>query len=629
MIESLLKKYWGYTSFRPNQREIILSVIHGNDTLALLPTGGGKSICYQLPALLKDGVCFVFSPLIALMKDQVDGLKKRGISATALHSGLTGLELDTELQNILNNKYKLVYLSPERAATLKFRSYLKNIKVSFFVVDEAHCISEWGHQFRPEYLKLGELRDCAPSANVIAVTATATQHVQEDIYRVLKFTSKDNIFSSSFFRPNLNYLLFQESNKIERILRIINNVPGSGLVYVNTRRKAKQVAKSLLDNEISCAFYHGGLDSAERGKVQDDWLTNKTKIVVCTNAFGMGIDKPDVRTVIHYGTTNSPEAYYQEAGRAGRDGKTAYCVTLATIDDVESWNDYPTISRLEHILNCLYNYHQLAFTTGKNATYPIDLNRFLDNFSLGFQEVKVSLSVLHGLGFLKSNDTNADQPKVKILVDNEELYKYQVSHNIEDTFIKVLLRSYNGLFDSHRVIRYSDLTSRLKVNTARLKEVLTKLSNDGIIDFVPETGGNSITYLKARPITIRFDKKRYLMLSDRDEYRKTYMKSYIENNSKCRHNFLLAYFGEERKEDCGKCDICRLVKRANLRGNSLDSLIHQIKELTINKEVTYASLIANFSLIEEDKIAETVKWLLDNEQLIKTNQRYTWNPNRA
>ncbi|MGB0851540.1 MAG: RecQ family ATP-dependent DNA helicase, partial [Bacteroidia bacterium] len=330
MLESLLKKYWNFDSFRPLQREIILSVMQGDDTLALLPTGGGKSLCYQLPAIAKEGVCFVFSPLIALMKDQVDNLKKIGVSAVALHSGLNSREIETELENTLNGKYKLVYLSPERASTQMFRSYLVNIPVSFFVVDEAHCISQWGHQFRPEYLRIGELREIVPDASFVAVTATATDYVKEDIVTQLKFNQNYKNFVQSFKRENLSYLVIRESNKIKRIVSILKKLRGSGIVYANTRRKCEEIASVLVKSGVSSEFYHGGLDNDKRSQIQQNWIEKRTRIVVCTNAFGMGIDKSDVRVVFHYERPDSPEAYYQEAGRAGRDGLESYCILLTS-----------------------------------------------------------------------------------------------------------------------------------------------------------------------------------------------------------------------------------------------------------------------------------------------------------
>ena len=630
MLESLLKKHWGFGSFRPLQREIILSVLQGNDTLALLPTGGGKSICYQLPALAKEGVCFVFSPLIALMKDQVDNLTKRNITAVALHSGLTNNELETELQNTLNGKYKLVYLSPERAATKQFRSYLKNIPVSFFVVDEAHCISQWGHQFRPEYLQLGELKEIVPDSNFIAVSATATDHVQSDILKFLNFKNDEHIFKKSFKRENLSYLVFKESNKVQRIVKILSKLHGTALVYANTRRKCEEVAKLLEASGISGAYYHGGLASNLRAQVQEDWLSNKTRVVVCTNAFGMGIDKPDVRLVVHYEAPKSPEAYYQEAGRAGRDGLAAYCILLANNAEVkDSWNSYPSLPQLEHILNCLYNYHQMAFTSGKGMTYPLNIQEFIERFKLKYHEVNNALGVLHALGYVKLNEALFNLPKVKFIVGQEELYKYQVANAVQDMFIKLLLRSHGGMFEHYVGLRYDELAKRQKCSQADLKKQLIKLSEDGIIDYIPGQSGNSVTYLKARPTKIEFDKKVYVTLRDREDYRQEYINLYTNNNSDCRENMLLKYFGEDRKEDCGKCDICRLLKKTSFKKNELNDVIALIKEQTVNNSLTFEAILGLFNSLEEKKIATTIKWLLDNEHLIKTNQTYTWNKNQA
>ncbi|PCJ67231.1 MAG: recombinase RecQ [Bacteroidetes bacterium] len=630
MLEGLLKKHWGYDSFRPLQREIILSVMQGDDTLALLPTGGGKSICYQLPAIAKEGVCFVFSPLIALMKDQVDNLMKHGISAVALHSGLNSREIETEMQNTLNGKYKLVYLSPERAATKLFRSYLANIPVSFLVVDEAHCISQWGHQFRPEFLKIGELREIVPEASFIAVTATATESVAKDIISYLTFKSGYSVFKKSFTRDNLSYLVIRDSNKIKRILTIFNKTKGTGIVYANTRRKCEEIAIALQKEGISCAFYHGGLENDKRSQIQQSWMDNRKRVVVCTNAFGMGIDKPDVRVVIHFEKPESPEAYYQEAGRAGRDGLAAYCILLADNDSPkELWNNFPTVQQLEHTLQCLYNYHQVAFTAGKGVTYPMDLLAFTKNFSISIWQVMSSLGVLHSLGFVKLNEQLFQLPRVKFIVEQSELYAYQVKHPIQDMFIKLLLRSYGGMFDHYAAVRFGDLAARQKCSIGDIVKQLKVLHTDGILDFIAGEEGNTLTYLEARPTKVSFDKKAYLLLREREEYRKEYIAGYEMLSEGCRENYLLKYFGEDRTETCGKCDICRLLKKSKMDSDQFTVLVNKIEKLTLNKNVDLTTIVSTFGTFEEHQVVEVIKWLLDNEYLTKLNHTYTWTRNQA
>jgi ATP-dependent DNA helicase RecQ len=603
--------------------------MQGEDTLALLPTGGGKSICYQLPALAKEGVCIVFSPLIALMKDQVDNLVSKGISAVALHSGMTSAEIDTELQNTLNGKYKMVYLSPERAATKTFRSYLSNIPISFLVVDEAHCISQWGHQFRPEYLKLGELRDIVPHANVIAVTATATKHVEEDIHKYLIFKEESQRFTMSFSRNNLSYLVLRESNTLKRISTILSKLKGTGIIYANTRRKCEEIARSLAHEGISATYYHGGLANDKRAQIQQDWIDNRTRIVVCTNAFGMGIDKPDVRVVMHYEKPDSPEAYYQEAGRAGRDGLEAYCILFTRQEKKdESWNNYPTIPQLEHILNCLYNHHQVAFTAGKGVTYPLDVIQFADHFNISIWPLMQGLNVLHSMGFAKLNEQIFQLPRAKFIVGQNELYRYQVKNKVQDQFIKLLLRSYGGMFEHYAALHFGELAKRQKCSKRDIGREVNKLHADGIIDFIQGLEGNTLTYLESRPTKLSFNKKEYLILRDREEYRKEYLNTYQSPKITCRENYLLAYFGESKEETCGKCDICRLGKKAKIGNAELNKTIDHIKSITVDKNLDLEAIVSSFGTFEEEQVVGIIRWLLENQYLTKTNQTYTWNLNQ-
>ena len=629
MLETLLKKHWKFDSFRPQQREIIVSIMQGNDTLALLPTGGGKSLCYQLPALAKEGVCFVFSPLIALMKDQVSNLKKMGISAVALHSGLNRKEIEAEMQNTLNGKYKLVYLSPERASSQHFRSYLINIPVSFFVVDESHCISQWGHQFRPEYLRIGELRSIAPQASIVAVSATATKDVILDIKKYLFFKDNAEFFKSSFVRKNLNYLVINESNKTERIVKILSKLKGTAVIYANTRAKCEEVSEILKVNSISSEAYHGGLENGLRSAIQDRWMANKTRVVVCTNAFGMGIDKPDVRLVIHYEIPQGPEAYYQEAGRAGRDGNTAYCVLLSNNEESKaSWNNFPSLNQAEHLLSCLYNFHQIAFTAGKNESYQIDVFDFANNFRIPIATVKIGLELLHSLGFVKLNEHFFELPKVKFIVNQTNLYTYQVGHKVEDMFIKLLLRSYSSLFDHYASVNFSELAKRQKCGVKDVMKQLKKLNKDGIIDFVQGKEGNSITYLIPRPTKIVLDKVLYLNLINSQEERFQFIKDYAQNRKVCREKFLLKYFDEDKLEDCGKCDICRLLNKLSLRKNRFDEIVVEIKKITVDNPSDLKTILNHFKTFEEKKIAIVIKWLLENEYITKTNRTYTWSKNQ-
>jgi len=624
MLEELLIKYWGHRSFRPKQHDIILSVLNGKDSLVQLPTGGGKSVCYQLPALAKEGVCLVFSPLIALMKDQVDNLKQLGISSIAIHSGLTSNEIEVEMQNILNGKYKLVYLSPERASTQLFKNYIKQINISFLVVDEAHCVSQWGHQFRPEYLKIGELRTLIPNVNLIALTATANKAVKDDIVSYLKLQNDFQSFETSFRRSNLNYIVVKDNNNIRKLISILSKIKGSSIVYVSTRKKAEEVSDLLKKNDISVCYYHAGLDMKQREVIQSNWISNKKRVIVSTNAFGMGIDKPDVRLVVHYDIPSSPESYYQEAGRAGRDGLKSYCILFSNQDQNFHNTEFPGIEQIKHFINCLYNYHQIAFTAGKGITYNFDLIDFTKNFNLPFKSALTSLNLLESLGFLSNQNSN-HQDKIKIIVNHEDLYTYQVKHANLDSVIKALLRSYTGLFDHYIPIQIGVVSKKIKSSTKQLIQALEKLNSDSIIEYIPKSSDNTITYLKSRPTKINIDITLYTQLKNQTEYRKKYMFDYANNTSSCRENYLLKYFEEIVQENCGNCDICRNKNKNFSSKKNKELLISSIKELTFEGEVEIHNIVSSHTAYDSQEIISIVKWLMENQYLLKTNNKYTWN----
>ena len=624
MLEELLIKYWGHRSFRPKQHDIILSVLNGKDSLVQLPTGGGKSVCYQLPALAKEGVCLVFSPLIALMKDQVDNLKQLGISSIAIYSGLTSNEIEVEMQNILNGKYKLVYLSPERASTQLFKNYIKQINISFLVVDEAHCVSQWGHQFRPEYLKIGELRTLIPNVNLIALTATANKAVKDDIVSYLKLQNDFQSFETSFRRSNLNYIVVKDNNNIRKLISILSKIKGSSIVYVSTRKKTEEVSDLLKKNDISVCYYHAGLDMKQREVIQSNWISNKKRVIVSTNAFGMGIDKPDVRLVVHYDIPSSPESYYQEAGRAGRDGLKSYCILFSNQDQNFHNTEFPGIEEIKHFINCLYNYHQIAFTAGKGITYNFDLIDFTKNFNLPFKSALTSLNLLESLGFLSNQNSN-HQDKIKIIVNHEDLYTYQVKHANLDSVIKALLRSYTGLFDHYIPIQIGVVSKKIKSSTKQLIQALEKLNSDSIIEYIPKSSDNTITYLKSRPTKINIDITLYTQLKNQTEYRKKYMFDYANNTSSCRENYLLKYFEEIVQENCGNCDICRNKNKNFSSKKNKELLISSIKELTFEGEVEIHNIVSSHTAYDSQEIISIVKWLMENQYLLKTNNKYTWN----
>ena len=624
MLESLLKKHWGYTEFRSSQREIILSVIQNQDTLALLPTGGGKSLCYQLPALVKEGVCLVFSPLIALMQDQVEQLQKRNIPAVALHSGLSTQEIETELQNSLNNKYKLLYLSPERAATRLFKEYLKNLDISFIVVDEAHCVSQWGHSFRPEYLKIGELRELLPNASVLALTATATSAVVDDIKKYLQFRKGHALYRSSFQRPNLSYIILRSQHKFEKIEKLLAQLKGSALVYGATRKRCEEMNAYLHAKGHSSMYYHAGLQAEQRSSIQSDWISNKLRIVCCTNAFGMGIDKPDVRIVVHLDCPDSPEAYYQEAGRAGRDGLNSYCILVNDGQQERiNWTNYPTSDELKRILTALYNYHQLAFSSGKDLSYPIDVIQFAEQFKFQIRPLVLGLRILNTQGFIKFNEYLFQQSKLKISVNQSDLYAYQVKHPKEDILLKSILRTYTGLFDHFVNVELDKIAKQIRMPYTVTIEMIKKLESLGILEYEEEKRGSYITYLKARPAVIELDKKHYLLLRERDEYRYDFMQSFMSNHQTCREKLLLNYFEEELEEWCGKCDICRALAKTNSSSKQFGMAIEKIEAICA-KPQSVEEILKALNSSNEKRVLAIIKWLTDNEYLKLDGKKLVW-----
>lgn len=615
MLEALLKEHWGYEAFRPLQREIILEVMQAKDCLALLPTGGGKSICYQLPALAKEGVCFVFSPLIALMQDQVMQLAKRNIPAVALHSGLSKQEIDNELRNAQNGKYKLVYLSPERASSRAFRDFLPHIQTSFFAVDEAHCLSQWGHNFRPEYLKIGELREIKPEVSFLALTATATDSVKADIKKHLNFGSDSAYFQASFKRPNLSYLVINNPRKQAQLVQLLSRLKGSAMVYCSTRRSCEQLASYLNNAKLNAQFYHAGLAPEERKQRQEDWINDQIRIICCTNAFGMGIDKPNVRIVIHYNMPFSPEAYYQEAGRAGRDGLASYCILLKDgLEQKDQWLSYPNTERLIHILEALYNHHQIAHSSGKGLDYPIDLVQFAEHFNFGISELIVSLRILNTQGFIKFNEYLFQEAKLKFLMGQSELYAYQVKHPQEDQLIKAVLRSYGSLFERYVSIDLKAIASAVARSKDAVIGMLNHLKEEGVLDFVAPKSGSFISYLQARPSKIILNKQHYQELRERDEFRSETILHYVQNEMECRERLLLEYFGESLKEDCGRCDICRAAHKSASSTEKFKALIEKISQYS-KEWIAFDNMHQRLGGFNRDKVAHAVQWMLDREIL--------------
>jgi ATP-dependent DNA helicase RecQ len=630
-IHQILLKYWGYSSFRPLQEEIIVSVLEGKDTLALLPTGGGKSITFQVPALAMEGLCLVISPLIALMKDQVDNLNKRGIKAAAIYSGMHQDEIDIVLNKCRFGDFKLLYVSPERLNTIKFRDALRRIKVNLLAVDEAHCISQWGYDFRPPYLKIAEIRQFLPGIPILALTATAVPVVIDDIQKNLLFSRK-NVFSKSFERKNLTYFVFKEEDKIRRMVKIIKTVKGCGIVYVRNRRHTKEIAEMLNKQGIRATFYHAGLDPKDREKRQNLWMKEEKNVMVSTNAFGMGIDKPNVRFVIHYDLPDSLEAYFQEAGRAGRDEKQSFAILLyETADIINSRHNlevtYPGIQKIRDIYNALWNYFSIPVGSGHETSVTFDISGFSEQYN--FQSVIVynALKLLEKEGFLVLSDGLHSPSKLFMKSDKETLYRFQVENTSFDPFIKAILRSYTGIFTEFSVINENELAKRTNLPLHKVIELLKHLEKLQLLDYVPATDKPSITFsedrVDARDIFLA--KENYKDRIQDAEKRLEAVIHYAESSHRCRSYSLLAYFGESGAKRCGKCDVCIERNKIELNDLEFDTILNSIKPVLKEVHCSITELVEAVSSIREDKVIRAVQWLVDNEKIaIDNEKKYFW-----
>jgi len=620
-IQKILVKYWGYNHFRPLQEEIINSVLEGSDTLALMTTGGGKSVCYQVPALVKEGICIVISPLIALMNDQVEFLTRKGIRATMIHSSLTSREIDLILDNCIHGNMKFLYVSPERLDTDLFIARVQQMHVNLIAVDEAHCISQWGYDFRPAYMKIVELRKYFPQVPVLAVTASATPEVAIDIQKKLEF-KKENLLRKSFERKNLSYVVLKEEAKTERLLKIINNVKGSGIIYVRNRRKAEEVAGILKQQNISAEFYHAGLSFDERSKRQEDWLKDKARVIVSTNAFGMGINKANVRFVVHLDLPDSLEAYFQEAGRAGRDEKRAYAVLLYNEADRLSLqrnmiHSFPEITEIKKVYAALSSYYKMLAGSGKGSTFDFSLSDFYSKYSLDASLVINSIKFLEKENYLMLTEGFYRPSRIHVLIKQKDLYRYQVEAPAYDAFIKLLLRSYEGLFDNYINIREYDLAKRSTLTIAEVEDLLQRLDKKEIISYIPQSDKPQLVYLDDchQISNLHISKQHYHELKERALKRMEWVIHYAASTHKCRSEMLLAYFGETETIRCGICDVCIERNKLELSDLEFKNVSEQLKAFLQKEPLSLSDLVHKVTQVREDKILKTVQWLIDNGKI--------------
>lgn len=620
--QAILKQYWGYDSFRGIQEDIIRSIGEGRDTLGLMPTGGGKSVTFQVPALAQEGMCLVITPLIALMKDQVQNLKRRGIKALAVYSGMSRQDIIATLENAIFGNYKFLYISPERLDTDIFRIKLAKMKICLITVDESHCISQWGYDFRPAYLKIAEVRRLLPGVPVLALTATATPEVVKDIQQRLGFR-EENVFRMSFERTNLAYVVRRTENKAAELLHILQRMPGSAILYVRNRRRTKEVTEWLQQQGITADFYHAGLDDAVKDIRQQRWQKGESRVMVATNAFGMGIDKPDVRLVIHLDLPDSIEAYFQEAGRAGRDGQKAYAIILHSKADSTTLrkripDNFPEKDYIRDVYEHLQYYYEMAMGDGRGCVREFDIEDFCRKFKYFPVPVDSALKILTQAGYLEYTDERDNASRLLFTVRREELYRLRERGDDTDRLIQAALRSYTGLFTDYAFISEDTLAVRAGLTHRQVYELLKELSRRRIVSYIPHKKTPYIIYTRERVESERLNipPAVYEERKARYEQRIRAMLDYVTNDTACRSRMLLHYFGEQNEHDCGQCDTCiELRKQTEARTAGLSERIRQCLD---SQPLTPADLAAQIP-VEKDLLTDTLHQMMDNKQIFTHN----------
>ena len=622
----ILKQYWGYDNFRGIQEDIIRSIGEGRDTLGLMPTGGGKSITFQVPALAQEGLCLVITPLIALMKDQVRNLRERGIKATAIYSGMTREEIVIALENCIFGNYKFLYVSPERLDTEIFQIKLRSMHVSLITVDESHCISQWGYDFRPAYLKIADIRQLLPGVPVIALTATATPEVVNDIQQRLQFR-QENVFRMSFERKNLAYVVRHTEDKESELLHILQRVDGSGIVYTRNRKKTKEISLFLNRNHITATFYHAGLNDETKDSRQKAWLKGEFRVMVATNAFGMGIDKPDVRVVIHADVPDSPEAYFQEAGRAGRDGMKAYAVLLFCARDKITLKQrvsdtFPEKSYIRKIYEDINFYYQMAMGDGRGCTFAFNIDEFCRNFKHFPVQTDSALKILTRAGYLEYTDEQDNASRIMFTITKEELYRIREQSEDTEKLIRILLRSYTGLFTDYAYISEDNLSTRSGLSKQQIYETLLSLSRQHILHYIPAKKTPYIIYTRERQETERVYLSKEVYEDRKESYvqRINAMIEYAESENRCRSRMLLRYFGEKNEHNCGQCDVCLQQHQSGLKSGEFEAISQQLQAL-LKENLLSLQEIKDKMQVPENHLIKVVSYLV-SEEIIRQENGY-------
>lgn len=616
----ILTKYWGFTSFRPLQEDIIRSVAAGRDTLGLMPTGGGKSLTFQVPGIASEGICLVITPLIALMKEQVARLNSLEIRSIAIHSGMSADEIEIALENSIYGNYKFLYVSPERISSAVFRYKAAKLNLSLVAIDEAHCISQWGYDFRPSYLKIASLREYI-QGNVpfLALTATATPLVIEDIMNKLAFR-EHNVLRTSSGRKNIYYLVRKVEDKGTYLVKALQDAKGSGIVYVRSRKRCREVAEMLVNGGISADYYHAGLPDEIRDKKQAAWTAGDTRVIVATNAFGMGIDKAEVRFVMHWDVPDSIENYFQESGRAGRDNKQAYAVLLYSPSDTSRLNDsvrkkFPPPEKIKDVYEALCNYLNVPEGSGKDNVFDFNLFDFISKYRLPATETYNSLQFLQREGYLEFTEEINNPSRVHFIVSRDDLYKFQVANESFDSFIKLLLRSYTGMFSEFVPVNEESLSRKSGASRNTIYQYLVKLSAYNIIRYIPGKKSALVIFTEERLVrkAILISPDNYIKVREKYEARLKKMIEYAESESRCRSVMLLDYFGEE-SDRCGICDVCRKRNELDLSKYEFDLILEEVKKILSSQKVDAGELV-KLTGFPEEKAVKVIRWLLDHNKI--------------